>query len=172
MRELGANEKAVIFTESRRTQRYLKEMLVEQGYNVVMFNDQNSDSDAKRIYEWWIEKHQYDDKITGSKTADMVTFVLSVILSIIISVFTASESIKAGIKEQGYQDYGEHTLTLLDINTKQDFTLKNIKTEKVGEYQIVRFGMSTQNWTIFLRYITQTFYFVKLKYIESLKRLT
>ncbi|MCU9601889.1 hypothetical protein [Pallidibacillus thermolactis] len=51
MRELGANEKAVIFTESRRTQRYLKEMLVEQGYNVVMFNDQNSDSDAKRIYE-------------------------------------------------------------------------------------------------------------------------
>jgi putative ABC transport system permease protein len=74
-----------------------------------------------------------------------MTFVLSVILSIIISVFTASESIKAGIKEQGYQDYGEHTLTLLDINTKQDFTLKNIKTEKVGEYQIVRFGMSTQN---------------------------
>lgn len=66
-----------------------------------------------------------------------MTFVLSVILSIIISVFTASESIKAGIKEQGYQDYGEHTLTLLDINTKQDFTLNNIKTEKVGEYQIV-----------------------------------
>lgn len=47
MRELGANEKAVIFTESRRTQRYLKEMLTEKGYNVVMFNGQNSDSDAK-----------------------------------------------------------------------------------------------------------------------------
>lgn len=99
MRELGANEKAVIFTESRRTQRYLKEMLVEQGYNVVMFNGQNSDSDAKRIYEWWIEKHQYDDKITGSKTADMRAALVEYFREH-ADIMVATESASEGINLQ------------------------------------------------------------------------
>jgi len=99
MRELGANEKAVIFTESRRTQRYLKEMLTEKGYNVVMFNGQNSDSDAKRIYEWWIEKHQYDDKITGSKTADMRAALVEYFREH-ADIMVATESASEGINLQ------------------------------------------------------------------------
>lgn len=99
MRELGANEKAVIFTESRRTQRYLKEMLTEKGYNVVMFNGQNSDSDAKRIYEWWIEKHQYDGKITGSKTADMRAALVEYFREH-ADIMVATESASEGINLQ------------------------------------------------------------------------
>lgn len=99
MRELGANEKAVIFTESRRTQRYLKEMLTEKGYNVVMFNGQNSDSDAKRIYEWWIEKHQYDDKITGSKPADMRAALVEYFREH-ADIMVATESASEGINLQ------------------------------------------------------------------------
>lgn len=99
MRELGANEKAVIFTESRRTQKYLKEMLAQQGYNVVLFNGQNSDSDAKRIYEWWIEKHQYDDKITGSKTADMRAALVEYFREH-ADIMVATESASEGINLQ------------------------------------------------------------------------
>ena len=72
LRELGANDKAVIFTESRRTQLYLKEMLEHNGYSgkVVMFNGTNSSPEIKVIYQDWLERHQHDDQITGSKTAD------------------------------------------------------------------------------------------------------
>jgi len=70
--ELGANKKALLFTESRRTQEYLKEFLENNGYKgkVVLFNGTNTDKKSKEIYEKWIEKHQGSDKITGSKTAD------------------------------------------------------------------------------------------------------
>ena len=71
-RELGANEKVVIFTESRRTQEYLYRFLSENGYDgqVVLFNGTNSDDKSKEIYRNWYEKHQGTDRVTGSKTAD------------------------------------------------------------------------------------------------------
>lgn len=96
MREIKANEKAVIFTESRRTQYYLKEMLEYKGYNVVLFNGQNSDPEAIRIYQWWLDKHQNDDKITGSKTADMRAALVEYFrenASILIATESASEGI-------------------------------------------------------------------------------
>ncbi|GAA4717989.1 SNF2-related protein [Brevibacillus fulvus] len=70
--ELGANKKAVIFTESRRTQQYLKEMLEQNGYagQIVMFNGTNNSPEVTEIYHNWLEKHKDDDQITGSKTAD------------------------------------------------------------------------------------------------------
>ena len=96
MREIKANEKAVVFTESRRTQNYLKEMLEYKGYNVVLFNGQNSDPEAKRIYQWWLDKHQNDDNITGSKTADMRAALVEYFrehASILIATESASEGI-------------------------------------------------------------------------------
>jgi len=71
--ELGSDKKALIFTESRRTQEYLKEYLELNGYagKIVLFNGTNTDSTSKEIYKKWIEKHQGSDKITGSKAADM-----------------------------------------------------------------------------------------------------
>jgi len=71
--ELGANKKAIIFTESKRTQTYLKEYLELNGFKnkIVLFNGENNDKTSKEIYTRWIEKHTGSGKITGSKTADM-----------------------------------------------------------------------------------------------------
>jgi superfamily II DNA/RNA helicase len=69
---LGANRKAIIFTESRRTQAYLKEHLEANGYGgqVVIFNGMNIDPEARAIYADWLDRHKNEDCITGSKTAD------------------------------------------------------------------------------------------------------
>jgi len=71
-KELGASEKALIFTESRRTQEYLFEYLNSRGYKgkVVLFNGSNTDENSKHIYTKWLEKHHGSDIVTGSKTAD------------------------------------------------------------------------------------------------------
>ncbi len=70
LRQLGANEKALIFTESRRTQAYLHDLLIAQGYNVVLFNGVNNDAASNTIYKKWIKEHAGTDKVTGSPTAD------------------------------------------------------------------------------------------------------
>ena len=72
-RELGAEHKAIIFTESRRTQNYLVNLLGEKGYadKMVLFNGSNNDQKSKDIYKNWIEQHKGSDRVTGSRTADM-----------------------------------------------------------------------------------------------------
>lgn len=72
LNELGADEKAIIFTESKRTQNYLQELLSNSEYKdgIVLFNGTNSDHQAREIYKDWLVKHNGSDKITGSKTAD------------------------------------------------------------------------------------------------------
>jgi ERCC4-related helicase len=68
----GANKKAIIFTESTRTQRYLFELLQNTPYagKVVLFNGSNTDPLSKQIYAAWNEKYTGTDKTSGSKTAD------------------------------------------------------------------------------------------------------
>ena len=70
--ELKANRKAIIFTESTRTQEYLKNILEARGYKdeIVLFNGSNNDPKSNQIYKEWIKKHEGTDRITGSKTAD------------------------------------------------------------------------------------------------------
>lgn len=72
LEELGAPKKALIFTESRRTQDFLFELLEKRGYKgqVVLFNGSNSDKQSTAIYKAWKEKHKDSSKITGSATAD------------------------------------------------------------------------------------------------------
>ena len=72
LEELGASKKALIFTESRRTQDFLFELLEKRGYKekVVLFNGSNSDKQSTAIYKAWKEKHKGTAKITGSATAD------------------------------------------------------------------------------------------------------
>lgn len=69
---LGANKKALLFTESRRTQDFLFELFEKNGYKgkVVLFNGSNSDKQSTAIYKAWLEKHKGSSKITGSATAD------------------------------------------------------------------------------------------------------
>ena len=72
-RELGAAEKAIIFTESRKTQSYLLRLLSGSPYaeGIVLFNGTNTDDSSKAIYARWVEKRKGSDKISGSRTADM-----------------------------------------------------------------------------------------------------
>lgn len=53
--ELSGAEKAIIFTESRRTQNYLLKLLSENGYSddIVLFNGSNNDEKSRRIYAAW-----------------------------------------------------------------------------------------------------------------------
>lgn len=72
LQELGANRKAIIFTESTRTQEYLKNILEARGYKdeIVLFNGSNNDPLSGKIYQTWLKKHEGTDRITGSRTAD------------------------------------------------------------------------------------------------------
>lgn len=70
---LGAERKAIIFTESRRTQAYLLRRLADSPYaaGVVLFNGTNTDPGSRAIFAEWLERHAGTDRITGSRTADM-----------------------------------------------------------------------------------------------------
>ncbi len=70
---LGGAEKALIFTESRRTQDYLLRLLSDSPWSegIVLFNGSNTDAGSKQIYADWLQRHQGSDRVTGSKTADM-----------------------------------------------------------------------------------------------------
>ncbi len=72
-KELGAQEKAIIFTESRKTQSYLLRLLGDSAFadGIVLFNGTNTDDRSKQIYAAWLEKHQGTDRVSDSKTADM-----------------------------------------------------------------------------------------------------
>ena len=69
---LGAAKKAIIFTESKRTQDYLLALLADTPYGdgIVLFNGTNSDARAQAVYAEWMVRHAGTDRITGSKTAD------------------------------------------------------------------------------------------------------
>ncbi|MGV8027086.1 MAG: SNF2-related protein [Anaerolineaceae bacterium] len=66
-------QKAVIFTESRRTQDYLYQILEQTEFTgkVMMFNGTNTDPKSKEIYRLWLEKYAHTDRISGSPSADM-----------------------------------------------------------------------------------------------------
>lgn len=72
-REIGAAQKAIIFTESRRTQSYLLRLLADSPFaeGVVLFNGSNTDDRSRLIYSQWLERHQGTDHVTGSRSADM-----------------------------------------------------------------------------------------------------
>ena len=71
--EIGAAQKAIIFTESRRTQDYLMRLLLDSPFaeGIVLFNGSNTDERSRQIYSEWLERHQDTDRITGSRTGDM-----------------------------------------------------------------------------------------------------
>lgn len=70
--ELGAARKAIIFTESRRTQEYLFNLFQKSEHKgkVILFNGSNNDELSRKIYQSWLNRYQYTDKCSGSKTAD------------------------------------------------------------------------------------------------------
>jgi adenine-specific DNA-methyltransferase len=71
--ELGAEQKAIIFTESRRTQSYLLRVLADSPWRngIALFNGSNTDERSRAIYAAWLDQHRGSDRVTGSRTADM-----------------------------------------------------------------------------------------------------
>lgn len=72
---MGARRKALIFTESRRTQEYLKSFLEASGHagRVVLFNGSNTDSESRAIYERWLATNAGGSRVTGSRAIDIRT---------------------------------------------------------------------------------------------------
>lgn len=70
---VGANQKALIFTESRRTQNYLRAYLEANGYanQVVSFSGTNSGAQTQAIYEQWLKSNEETGRISGSKAIDI-----------------------------------------------------------------------------------------------------
>lgn len=94
----GGKRKAVIFTESRRTQDYLFKLLSNNGYarRIVFLNGSNNDEESKRIYKEWLERHKGEDKISGSRQADIKAAVVEEFkdrASILIGTEAAAEGI-------------------------------------------------------------------------------
>lgn len=78
MAATGAARKALIFTESRRTQEYLKIFLDSHGYcgQVVLFNGTNGGLEATAIYERWVEKNRDTGRSSGSRAVDVRTALI------------------------------------------------------------------------------------------------
>jgi len=68
--EEGAERKALIFTESTKTQAYLREFLELNGYDgkVVLFNGKASEPQTNEIYKRWCEENP--ERVSGIKAAD------------------------------------------------------------------------------------------------------
>ena len=52
--------KAIIFTESRRTQEYLLRVLANSVHadRIVLFNGSNTDACSRQIYTQWLQRHE------------------------------------------------------------------------------------------------------------------
>lgn len=97
-KEYGGAQKAIIFTESRKTQAYLFRLLSENGYakKIVLFNGSNKDAHSTAIYREWKEKYAGSDRISGSRDVDMRTALVEAFkdsASIMIATEAASEGI-------------------------------------------------------------------------------
>ena len=70
LNEQGAEHKALIFTESTKTQAFLKTFLEANGYegHIVLFNGRASEPQTNEIYKNWCAAHP--DKASGIKAAD------------------------------------------------------------------------------------------------------
>jgi len=73
MKEMGAAKKVVIFTESRRTQNWLKDFLEGNGYagQVLTFNGTNKDDVSGKIYQEWLVANKESGRATGSRQVDL-----------------------------------------------------------------------------------------------------
>jgi len=74
----GAQRKALIFTESRRTQEYLKGFLETNGFKnkIVLFNGTNSGADTTAIYENWTRTNADTGRVSGSRDIDIRTALI------------------------------------------------------------------------------------------------
>ncbi|NYS26585.1 DEAD/DEAH box helicase [Rhodobacteraceae bacterium 2376] len=97
----GGQRKAVIFTESVRTQSYLRDLLETHGFagQTVILNGSNADKDSKAVYKDWVDRHRGTEAVSGSKTADMKAAIVEAFRTD-RSILIATESGAEGINLQ------------------------------------------------------------------------
>lgn len=78
MAELNAPRKAIIFTESKRTQEYLYRFLSANGHagKLVLFSGTNNHEDSTAIYQRWLDENKGTDRFTGSPQVDRRTALI------------------------------------------------------------------------------------------------
>lgn len=78
MAELRAPRKAIIFTESKRTQEYLHRFLSANGHagKLVLFSGTNNHEESTAIYQRWLEEYKSTDRVTGSPQVDRRTALI------------------------------------------------------------------------------------------------
>lgn len=101
MNEIGAAQKAVIFTESRRTQEYLKKFLEMNDYagRIVLFNGSNTDAESKAIYEAWRAENEKLGRSSGSRAIDARTALIEHFRDN-ATIFIATEAAAEGVNLQ------------------------------------------------------------------------
>lgn len=94
----GGQCKAVVFTESVRTQAYLRDLLEQNGFagQTVLLNGSNTDKDSAALYKSWLNKNKGTETVSGSKTADMKAAIVDAFRherSILIATESGAEGI-------------------------------------------------------------------------------
>ncbi|MBA4135373.1 MAG: hypothetical protein C0525_11665 [Flavobacterium sp.] len=102
LEELGANQKALIFTESTRTQQYLFERLSKEKYKgkVLLFNGNNNDELSSSIYQKWVADKNNYGKLTHSKSVDIRNALVDAFKSDDYQIMIATEAAAEGINLQ------------------------------------------------------------------------
>ena len=78
MAEHKGPRKAIIFTESKRTQQFLADHLATHGYQdkIVTFSGTNTGEQTNAIYQKWLAQYKNTDRATGSTQVDKRTALI------------------------------------------------------------------------------------------------
>lgn len=98
---MNARRKAIVFTESRRTQSYLKDYLNGSGYagRTVIFNGTNTDPESQKIYKDWLATNKDTGRISGVQAADRRNAILDHFRDT-AEILIATESAAEGVNLQ------------------------------------------------------------------------
>ncbi len=102
LQELGANQKALIFTESTRTQQYIFERLSQEKYKgkMLLFNGSNNDELSNAIYKKWVADKNNYGKLSYSKNVDIRNALVDAFKSDDYQIMIATEAAAEGINLQ------------------------------------------------------------------------
>lgn len=100
--QLGAAKKALIFTESTRTQQYLFDRLSKEKYagRILLFNGNNNDDVSKAIYNKWKDDPKNENSLTGSRAVDIRQALVNAFQSADYDIMIATEAAAEGINLQ------------------------------------------------------------------------
>lgn len=131
-KEGGYREKALIFTESKRTQKYLVDSLTVAGFDgIIVFNGEMSDPETKKIYNAW--KARNPKRVTNTPSIDLKQAIVEQFeheAKILIATDAASEGLN---------------LQFCDTVINYDLPWNPMKIEqRIGRCH--RFGQSRDVW--------------------------